>query len=384
MKHPDITLAQKEEIVKILRKVPEIEEKNIQIEAIRHGSLTRNNVWKVHSADGKKYIVKQFIVPTPKQHTLKDKSPGPRYSQLSVEANILKLLRREGCPVPDVITSDESTQVIVLEWCGDITWDDLCQDETVVDKRRYTKSAIEGFCDIERVFSENVSLLEPYVYPLDYQSHLHQIGEELLTSARHCISDLAWIRDEPLTEAETKIVDESWDEISHCILKRHPSLGTLDYNARNIIIDQNRLTFIDFAKIGWDWSERRLMQYLTGLGAHTEGGNFVTLLDAKHTKLYAEAMSRIDVKLDWRKLTALVDYHHILFYLTAIIRLLDILRNPENRQNVLLSRAWGAVEPRMARALFNLAYESLSDDEAAISIRKLFITFADKMNTLVS
>jgi len=315
-------------------------------------------------------------VPLPKQDILKDKSLA-HYSQLSVEANILKLLRREGCPVPDVITSDESTQVIVLEWCGDITWDDLCQDESIVDKQGYTKLAIEGFCHIERVFSEHISLVEPYIYPLDYQSHLHQIGEKLLTSARHCISYLAWIRDEPLTESETKIINESWDEISYCILTRQPSLGSLDYNARNIIIDQKRLSFIDFSTIGWDWPERRLIQYLTGLGAHVEGGNFVTLLDAEYTKLYAEIMSKMDVTLHWQKLTALVDYHHILFYLTAIIRLLGILKKPENRQSILLSQAWGAVEPRMKRALFKLAYKSLSNDEAAMSIRKIFMTFVE-------
>ena len=377
MKHPNITLAQKEEIVKILKNVTDVEEKHIRFEAIRHGSLIRNNIWKVHFADGKKYVVKQFIVPLPKQYILKDKSHKARYSQLSVETNILKLLRREGCPVPDVITSDESTQIIVLEWCGDITLDDLCQDESIVNKKRYTQPAIEGFCSIERVFSEYTNLVEPYIYPLDYQSHLHQIGEKLLTSAKHCISYLAWIRNEPLTEAETKIIDEAWDEISYCILTRQPSLGSLDYNARNIIIYQNRLSFIDFSKIGWDWPERRLMQYLTGLGAHVEGGNFVTLLDAEYTKLYAEIMSKIDLTLTWQKLTALVDYHHILFYLAAITRLLGILQNPENRQSMLLSQAWGAVEPRLKRALLKLAYESLSDDEAAMSIRKIFMTFVE-------
>ncbi|HIE27767.1 TPA: hypothetical protein EYP66_10810 [Candidatus Poribacteria bacterium] len=356
-----------------------IEEEDVQFEKIRHGGLTRNNVWKVQSADGKKSVVKQFIVPPPKQHNRKEQSPEVRYSQTAVEANILKLLKREGCPVPDVIASNESTQIIVLEWCGDTTWDDLCQDETIVDKKRYTRLAIEGFCRIERVFSEKAGLVEPYVYPLDYKSHLYQIGEKLLTSARRCISDLAWIRDEPLTESETKIVDESWDEISHCILERQSTLGTLDYNARNIIIDRNRLTFIDFAKIGWDWPERRLMQYLTGLGAHIEGGNFTTLLDAEHTGLYAEIMSRIDVTLNWQKLAALVDYHHILFYLTAIIRLLRLLKNPEIRQSILLSRAWGPVKPRMTRALFNLAHKSLSHDEAAAAIRNLFLSFADKI-----
>jgi len=376
LKHPDITLAQKEEIVKILREVTEIEEKHIQFEAIRHGSLMRNNVWKIYVADGKKYIVKQFVVPLSRQYTLK--SPEVRYSQLDVELNILKLLMRNGCPVPDVITSDGSTQVLVLEWCGDITWDDLCQDKTIVDKKRYTQLAIEGFCHIERFFSENISLVEPYVYPL---AHFHQIGEKLLTSARHCISHLAWIRNEPLTESETKIIDESWDEITHCILNRQLSLGSLDYNARNIILDQNRLSFIDFPVIGWDWAERRLMQYLTGLGAHTEGGNFVTLLDEEHIKLYAETMSRMDITLIGQ-LMALVDYHHILFYLTAIIKLLGILKNPESRQNILLSQAWGAVGPRMEKALSEIAFGSLSNDEAAMSIRKLFLTFVDKIDSL--
>ncbi|MFQ6043246.1 MAG: hypothetical protein ACE5PV_20535, partial [Candidatus Poribacteria bacterium] len=155
-----------------MREVIEIKENSIKVEEIRHGRMTRNNIWKVHSedgftgvnnADGKRYIVKQFIVPLPEQHNLKEQSPEVRYSQISVEANILKLLKREGCPVPGVIGIDESNQVIVLEWCGDITWDDLCQDETIVDKKRYTQLAIEGFCHIERVFSENASSVEPYV-----------------------------------------------------------------------------------------------------------------------------------------------------------------------------------------------------------------------------
>jgi len=380
LKQSDITITQKEEIVKILRKLRGIEEKDLKIEAIRHGSMTRNNVWKVHSDDGKKYIIKQFIVLPPEQH-IEDKSAEPHYSQFTVESNILGLLKKEGCSVPDVIATDESNQTVALEWCGDLTWDDLCQDENVVDEKRYTRLAIEEFCYIERIFFENVSSVEPYVYPMDYQSYLRQTGAKLLYSARQCISYLAWLRDEPLTDSENRMVDESWNEISHCILNRTPSLGTLDYNARNIIIDQNQLTFIDFSAIGWDWSERRLVQYLTGLGAHIKGGNFVTLLDSEHTKLYAETMSKINSKLNPQELTALVDYHHILFYLTAITRLLGILKNPKERQSILLSQAWGDVEPRLARALSILVHESLSNDEAAMSIRKLLLTFTDRIDT---
>jgi len=360
-----IALIMEKQFKQFVAKVLRIEENSLQFEAILHGNLERKNIWKVHAADGKRYAVKQFVVPLPVQH----------YSQLAVELNILKLLKRQGCPVPDVIATDETNQVIMLEWCGDMTLDDICQSGTDEYKKTYIRLAIEGFCQIEKTFSENIELVKPYVYPMDYQSHLHRTGKKLLESARRCISDLAWIRNEPLTESEGRIVNESWNEISHCILSRQPSLGTLDYNAKNIVIDPNRVSFIDFSKIGWDWSERRLMQYLTGLGAHKEGGNFVTLLNAKFTKLYAETKSMTDGNLDWKKLVALVDYHHILFYLTAITKLLSILKNPENRQNALLLQAWGTIELRLERALWALANESLSGDRTAALIRNLICSF---------
>jgi len=302
--------------------------------------------------------VKQYVVPV-----------AGSYSPLFVEENILKLLRREGCPVPDVIASEG--EFVLLEWCGDMTLDDVCQYGGDADKKLYTKLAIKGFGKIEEAFSINAEAIQPYV--LHNQERLRESGEKLLTSARGCISNLAWIRGEPLSEAENKLVDDAWVEITRRILNETPSLGSLDYNALNIIVDNDRVSFIDFSSIGYDWRERRLVQYLTGLGAHKEEGNFAGLLKRESVNFYVETLSEESLE----NAAALVDYHQILFYLTAIVNLLSALKAPERRENVLLKQTWGDVESRLKRAIFLLANESLSDDEVASFIRGLIGSFWD-------
>ena len=47
-----------------------------------------------------------------------------------------------------------------------------------------------------------------------------------------------------------------------------PDVGSLDYNARNVVLDEarGRVTLVDFAATGVDWPERRLVQYATATG----------------------------------------------------------------------------------------------------------------------
>jgi len=332
--------------------------KKMQIENVRHGRLIRNNVWKARDEDGNIYALKQYVVPA-----------AGSYSPLFIEENVLKLLRRGGCPVPDVIDSEE--EFVLLEWCGDMTLDDVCQYGGDAEKKLYTKLAIEGFCKIEETFSKNAEAIEPYV--LYNRENLRESGERLLASARGCISNLAWIRGEPLSETENKLVDGVWGEISCRILSETPSLGSLDYNALNIIVDKNRVSFIDFSGIGYDWRERRLVQYLTGLGAHKEGSTFVGLLNRESVNFYVETLCGES----FENAATLVDYHQMLFYLTAIVKLLSSLKAPKKRGSVLLKQTWGDVESRLRRAIFLLANESLSDDEVASFIRRLIGQFWD-------
>ena len=356
-----------------------IPDQGLKFENVRHGSLMRNNVWKARAEDGKIYAVKQYVVPA-----------ASDYSPSSVEVNTLKLLRREGCPVPEVIDREE--EFVLLEWCGDLTLDDVCQYGDDDEKKLYAKLAIEGFCKIEETFSRNSKAIEPYVFHVakrlglsskayrnqneavvHNQKSLPANSKKLLASARGCISNLAWLRGEQLSETESKLVDDAWNEIARCILNETLSLGSLDYNALNIIVDKNKVSFIDFSSIGYDWRERRLVQYLTGLGAHKENGNFVGLLDKESVNFYVETLSGEGFENG----TTLADYHQILFYLIAIVKLLDALKAPEKRESVLLKRSWGDVESRLKRTIFLLANESLSDDESALFIRGLIGQFWD-------
>ena len=51
-------------------------------------------------------------------------------------------------------------------------------------------------------------------------------------------------------------------------LRGEPDVGSLDYNARNVVLDEarGRVTLLDFAATGVDWPERRLVQYATATG----------------------------------------------------------------------------------------------------------------------
>ncbi len=356
------------QIRKFAARALQVNANSLRITPVQHGRLVRNNIWKVCTTEGKAYAIKQFLVPQPERHAVEVSHLN--YSPLAVEANILKLLRQVECPVPDVIAGDETAHILCLEWCGGMTLDDVCQFSSDVDKKRYNQLAIAGFCQIESAFAENAEGVEQYIYPMDYQAYLYQGGEALLLAARRCLVNLAWLRGEPITEAESKLVEGLWNEIVHDILKRKPSLGSLDYNALNIIADQNQVYFIDFSRIGWDWAERRLIQYFTGLGAHKEGGNFITLLDKESVARYAEIASRTDNSPDEKHLMALVDYHHIVFYLTIIRKLLGVLAKPEHHSNVLLSQAWGPIEPRLKQAFSALTNDSFSDDRIAALLRQ--------------
>ena len=61
-----------------------------------------------------------------------------------------------------------------------------------------------------------------------------------------------------LIEEET--FTDAWDLFATRLQSAPTTLGSLDNNARNIVIQENSPFFIDFASIGWNWQEMRLVQ----------------------------------------------------------------------------------------------------------------------------
>jgi hypothetical protein len=166
-------------------------------------------------------------------------------------------------------------------------------------------------------------------------------------------------------------IDTIWSDLSDRLHDTAPTLGSLDYNARNVIIDQEKPTFIDFASVGWDWGERRLVQSLNSIGANWEGGNFVNLLDSETVNIYAIEASNYRKDCSRSEIAVRVDYHHLLFYLIAIYQLVHAIA----RKNQAFLKTWGDAKARLRRAVNLLADSRLSDHPYAIQLRELIGKF---------
>ena len=171
-------------------------------------------------------------------------------------------------------------------------------------------------------------------------------------------------------------LDTIWERLSNRLHRAAtPTLGTLDYNARNIVLDGSIPTFIDFGSIGWDWGERRLVQSFNSLGANRANGNFVSLLDQAIVKEYAGEVSEHREGWSETEIAALVDYHQLLFYLSIVHRLLQSTAQPETAESKATLQAWGDPKARFQDVLALLTDSHLSEDTDAAHIREVIATF---------
>ena len=184
----------------------------------------------------------------------------------------------------------------------------------------------------------------------------------------------------PSDQAAT--LDAIWGHLSNRLHRTTPTLGTLDYNARNIVVDGETPTFIDFGSIGWDWGERRLVQSFNSLGTNRTNGNFVSLLDQEIVKEYTSQVVKHREDSSDMEVAAQVDYHQLLFYLSIVHRLLQATAQPEAAESKSTLQAWSAPKARFRRALGLLTDSHLSQNPDSVHIRELIAAFqeASKQN----
>ena len=291
---------------------------------------------------------------------------------LAVEPRILDLLVGEGCSVPRVLGVDAETFFIFYEYRGDRTVDDLCQQQAlraVGGQRELGRQLVTEFCQIESTLAAHQRELEPMVTPTA------RIEELSATAARveaGALEGLAKIH--RLCGADAPAVAfDSVRELSRWLSARAPTLGSTDYNARNIVVDGGLeggalLAFIEFARIGWDWPERRLVQYATSLGAGRPDGRFISLIGPDTVNCYAQwggGGDEEDVE------AAALDGHHILFHLNAAAMLLRALDTPQLPRHRALLDAWRNPEQRVAQIVEAIC-EPLTGDHLCSRFREMF------------
>jgi hypothetical protein len=257
------------------------------------------DVWRVEILDGRALVAKHqplgFLV------------RGTACDLLRVEEKVLDILGREKCPVPRWLGSDPETQFIFLECAGDHTLDDVAQEGPPATCRTWVRQAIEGLCAIDRAFEKHRAVLEPGVSPAADRPALQRAWDQAGAMAQEGREQVLGLLGRPVSCGR-----EVLEEMHACLAGRPAALGSTDYNARNLVIDPSsgRLRFLEFAKIGWDWTERRLVQYTTSMGTRRVDGCLRPLLDAQDAAFYVQCAGREDG-------ARTLEYHQIFFLLNG-------------------------------------------------------------------
>ena len=168
-----------------------------------------------------------------------------------------------------------------------------------------------------------------------------------------------------------------------------PDVGSLDYNARNVVLDEagGRVTLVDFAATGVDWPERRLVQYATATGTTPgsmplgaggavpgagaggapggrQGGTFRSALTAEAVRDYA-ALVAPGRGTGPAMVVAAVDAHEVLLLLLAAVGLRAVEAGTAHPER---ARAWSDVQGRR-EALLALLRRPLSGEGPAAGVR---------------
>ena len=321
---------------------------------------------------GRAYLLKQHLITQPVAESI--------FTPFQTEIAVLLRLHQMGCRVPELYWWSESAGCLLMEWCGNTTLDDLAQETPIDELKPIVQNTIQAFCQLEEGFAKSADVLNPYIYPLDYSAFLRETMGTLLDQGRKTLDYLGWMRGEPMPSDQAARLNVIWARMSDRLHGATPTLGTLDYNARNIVVDGNTPTFIDFGSIGWDWGERRLVQSLNSLGTNRANGNFASLLDVEIVEEYARQVGPHPEDRLETEIAAQVGYHHLLFYLSIIYRLLQSTAQPEAAESKSTLKAWGAPKARFQRALGLIANSHLSEDPDTAHIQELISTFRDASN----
>ena len=358
-----------EHLIKHIAAHFKMETDTLELEPIQHGTRQRHNVCRLRLRN-KYYLLKQHDITTPVVET--GRTP------LEIETSVLALLHGNGCQVPQLVWKSERHHALLLEWCGESTLDALAQrcEQSAQNLTPLLFAILEELCKIEDCFTTHATQFAPYVFRFNAQRTL----QDLLVRGRKVVGYLSQLSERTMSVIEERTLAESWDVFSARLQDAPPTLGSLDNNARNIVIREASPFFIDFASIGWNWQEMRLVQMLNSIGAFlvspSETGNFISLLDRELVNAYAEWVSTHRETCPPDEIAARVDGHHLLFYLSVIDQLLQAVAQPDATENRMLLEAWGDPQSRFRSAIAHITGTHLSDDVHTNRIREIISDFS--------
>ena len=303
-------------------------------------SATRAHaVWKV-TTDRLMFAVKH--------HLFAPLTRGKPYHLLAVEQKVTDLLLANGVSVPRIIATDPDRGLVIYEWCGNHTLDDICQ---TTDPSPFAHSAINTLCTLEKAFYKHRSKFIPHIAPGGRAEDLREQWHNTIQSLTETLPALA-------RDPNAPDLLSTWETLVNELIHAPPALGPTDYNARNIMCpNPETATVLELAKIGYDWPERRLVQYTTSLGAHNPRGRIIGLLTPSLARHYAHFASKL-YSTSTETILLRLDAHHLIYHISAI----HICQTTPHWQNI---------KTRIAQHKSQMAYP-LSDHPLVNKFRAYF------------
>lgn len=294
-------------------------------------------VWKV-TTDRSVFAVKH--------HLFAPLTRDKPYHLLAVEQKVTNHLLTNGVSVPRIIATEHD--IVIYEWCGNHTLDDICQ---TTDPSSFASTVINTLCALEKAFYKHRSKFIPHIAPGCRAEDLREQWHNTTQSLTETLPAL-------VRAPNTQDLLSTWETLVNELIHAPPALGPTDYNARNIACpNPETATILELAKIGYDWPERRLVQYTTSLGAHNPRGRIIGLLTPSLARHYARFASKL-YSTPAETILLRLDAHHLIYHIFAI-------------HICLTTPHWQNIKTRIAQHKSQIAY-TLSDDPLVNKLRAYF------------
>ena len=320
-----------------------------QIDTLRPISESRfHTVWKITTSDQHHFVLKHHLFATLTQ--------GKPYDLIDVETRVTSFLLEDNVPVPKILATHPAHGFTVYEWCGEETLDDHCQQH---DPTPISNNIIDTLLALEKSFQNQTTTLQSHIAPGSSIQEVQTAFIEITTSLTNVLPDLI----HALTQQTPPNISTHWQHICQQIQEMPFILGPTDYNARNIVLSSTKKPYIlELSKIGYDWPERRLVQYTTSLGAHLVPGRIIGIITPQSASTYAQKSATYrSISAD--QILTNLDIHHLIFHMLAALQCLQASTQPHH--------PWKNIEIRLNDIQTALSYP-LSNTPSTLFFRKLF------------
>lgn len=290
------------------------------------------SVWLVRRG-GERFALKELSVQGVK--------PGPYGVWAEVAA--LDALGAEGAPVARLRAFDPDAGLMLTEWIEGVTLHDAVTQSVSAGRAALAARVLAAQREVDSAFNR----CWPHLLPWGAEGHRVQdeTGSSAVDALRHEVrrrarrlADLAEgaargdvLRPLPASSERR----QAWEQAAERICRRPLSPGSLDLNAKNVLIaPEGRPIFLDFSSLGFDWPARRLVRS----GAAISGGRFDSLFAHGIAGASADAHEEIADQ-------------HIFVWGLFVARLCAALRRPGSPVDLHVRRSWGDPAGRLPEAL---------------------------------